>query len=674
MRYLANGTLLLFFMLFLTACTGDSPKIMNFTASPATIQSGSSTTLTAVYVGGTATIDNDVGSIEAGSSVSVKPDVTTTYTLSVIDGAGDKASQSLTVVVGDAPTITSFTATSIVVGASANLTAVFADGTGVINNGVGNVTSGTAVSVSPTSTTTYTITVTNAAGTAVTETATVDVVKLDALSLSVDSPDLQIFDPSQLSYSATVDFLASAIKVKASTVDAGSSIKVNNIAVDANNLSPFISLAPSTNTITITVTKNAVTQTYTLIITRQTKSNLTEQKILHASDKKIDDRFGYRVSISDNTLVVGAIFEDGGTGDPASAAGAAYVFTRSGTSWTQQQILHASDKQENDWFGGSVSISGDTLVVGATREGGGPGDPVSAAGAVYIFTRSGTSWTQQQILHASDAQENDFFGSGVSISGDTLVVGAYSEDGGAGDPAANAGAAYVFTRSGTSWTQQQILHASDKQVSDSFGYAVSISGESLVVGAYTEDGGLNEPAAGAGAAYVFTRSGTTWTEQQILHASDKAINDFFGTEVSISGESLVAGANSADGDAGAAYVFTRSGTIWTQQQKLQASDKKAADLFGSGVSISGDTLVVGAYYEDGGTGDPFSSAGAAYVFTRFGATWSEQKILHASDNAIGDLFGGSVSISGDTLVVGAFYEDGGTGDPASGAGAVYIYQ
>ena len=684
MRYLANGTLLSLFMLLLTACTGDSPKITSFTSNPSTpVEAGSTVKLTAVYIGGTGSIDNGVGSITSGSTAEVTVDVTTTYTITIIDGAGDTATSSVTVTVGVAPedvvapTITSFTpvATTIAIGGSVDLSAVFENGTAVIDNGAGSITSGSSVTVSPTTTTTYTLTVTNTANTSVTSTVTVDVVKLDALSISAGTL-VQTFQADSLRYDATVGFLASAIKVKASTVDAGSSIEVNNIAVDANNLSQFISLAPSTNTITITVTKNAVTQTYVLIITRQTISNLAEQALLHASDAQIDDYFGSSVSIDGDTLVVGAFEEDGGPGDPVSQAGAVYIYTRSGTSWTPQQILHASDKQ-TDIFGISVSIDGDTLVVGAYAEDGGPGDPVSNAGAAYVFTRKGSTWTEQQILHASDAQVSDLFGFSVSIDGDTIVVGAEFENGGPGDPITDAGAAYVYTRSGSTWTEQQILHAGDAEASDSFGESVSISGDTIVVGAHFED----TPASFAGAAYVFIRSDSTWTQQQILHASDAQSGDVFGESVSISGDTIVVGASSEDGgpgdpksSAGAAYVFTRLGAIWTPQQILRASDTQASDGFGWSVSIDGDTIVVAALYEDGGSGDPKSNAGAAYVFTRFGATWTEQQILRASDTQANDVFGWSVSIDGGTIVVGAYREDGGPGDPVSQAGAAYVYK
>jgi len=378
----------------------------------------------------------------------------------------------------------------------------------------------------------------------------------------------------------------------------------------------------------------------------------TQQQKIQASDIQADDWFGQSISISGDTVVVGAHYEDIGGAD----AGAAYIFTRSGTTWTQQQKIQATDKQASDFFGYSVAIDGDTAVVGAWYEETGATD----SGSVYIFTRSGTTWTQQQKIVSSDLQAWDQFGASVSIDGDTVVVGATGEDTGG----QQAGAAYVFTRSGTTWTQQQKIQASDIGAGDGFGISVSISGDTVVVGAQLEDTG----GANAGAAYVFTRSGTTWTQQAKIQSSDIEASDQFGISVAIDGDTIVVGANLEDAggaNAGAAYIFTRSGTTWTQQQKIQASDLQASDYFGWSVSISGDTAVVGAQLEDTGA----SNAGAAYIFTRDGTTWTQQAKIQSSDIEANDRFGYSVSIDGDTVVVGAQLEDTGGTD----AGAAYIF-
>jgi len=371
--------------------------------------------------------------------------------------------------------------------------------------------------------------------------------------------------------------------------------------------------------------------------------SLTEQKIT-ALDAALGDRFGISVAVSGDTAVVGAEGDDDGGGN----SGSVYVFTRSGNTWSQQAKLTASDAAAADFFGNSVAVSGDTIIVGALRDE----DAGIESGSAYVFTRSGTTWTEQQKLTASDAAAFDFFGNSVAVSGDTIIVGAIADD---------SGSAYVFTRSGTTWTEQQKLTASDAAGGDEFGASVAVSGDTAVVGANADaDAGTD-----SGSAYVFTRSGTTWTEQQKLTASDAASGDFFGASVAVLGDTAVVGASGDDGLSGSAYVFTRSGTTWTEQQKLTASDAAAGDRFGGSVAVLGDTAVVGAFNDD----DAGNDSGSAYVFTRSGTTWTEQQKLTASDAAAGDRFGVSVAVFGDTTVVGASLND----DAGNDSGSAYVY-
>src|ERR1022692_4890587 len=264
--------------------------------------------------------------------------------------------------------------------------------------------------------------------------------------------------------------------------------------------------------------------------------------------------------------------------------------------WTQEATLTASDGLAGDAFGVSVSVSGDTAVVGADIKKIGLN---TQQGEAYVFVRSGTTWTQQQTLPAPDGVAGNLFGFSVSVSGDTAVVGAPNQD-----ENDSPGAAYVFTRSGTTWTQQQKLTASDGSLVNEFGISVSVSGDTAVVGAFQQ-----QPVA---AAYVFVRSGTTWTQQQKLTASDPVAGDAFGTSVSVSGDTAVVGAN-RNNSQGAAYVFVRNGTTWTQQQKLTASDGVAGDFFGRSVSVDQGTAVVGAQAKN-------SAQGAAYVFRNTGSS------------------------------------------------------
>jgi hypothetical protein len=334
------------------------------------------------------------------------------------------------------------------------------------------------------------------------------------------------------------------------------------------------------------------------------------------------------VSVSGDTALVGAWRDDVGVNN----SGSAYVFTRSGGVWTQRAKLLGSDPALDGWFGDTVSVSGDTALVGAWHDSAG-----NSSGLAYVFTRSAGVWTQQQKLTASDAAAGDYFGTAISLSGDTAAIGAYRDDG----VGIDSGSAYVFTRSGGVWTQQQKLTASDAAGADYFGYSIWVSGDTAVLGARADDDGGN----GSGSAYVFTRSGDVWTEQQKLTASDPAAGDDFGFSISVSGDMAVVGADEdSDGwsDSGSAYVFTRSGGVWTQQAKLTASDAAERDHFGYSVAIDTGRVIVGSPYKD----DPETNSGAAYVF-EVGHTvvfetdgtpgaWidgvAEQTVIHGSDS------------------------------------------
>jgi len=346
------------------------------------------------------------------------------------------------------------------------------------------------------------------------------------------------------------------------------------------------------------------------------------QAYIKASNTETGDAFGSSVAISGDTLVVGAPNEDSSlttiiqspssanepaTGNGALESGSVYVFTRSGTTWSQQAYVKASNAGPADNFGSSLSINGNTIVVGAVGEdsdvtgviSGSPneaatGDAAPGSGAVYVFTRSGSTWTQQAYVKASNTEAGDAFGTGVGIDGDTLVAGATGEDSNAigvnpglvaeSDNTANAsGAVYVFTRSGSTWTQQAYVKASNTEAGDAFGTSLSISDTRLVVGAPGEDSNLTtvlqgspndlttgDGAAGAGAVYAFIDQGGGWTQQVYVKASNADAGDAFGVGVAMNGDTLAVGAtgekssatgvggNQADNsllNAGAVYTF-----------------------------------------------------------------------------------------------------------------------
>ena len=399
----------------------------------------------------------------------------------------------------------------------------------------------------------------------------------------------------------------------------------------------------------------------------------TERKIV-ASDAAAGDQFGTGVAISSdgNYVIVGAPLEDGTSTD----MGAAYVYVRSGSTWTQQAKLVSSDLQETDYFGHSVSINSDGTyaIVGAYGEDTG----ASLAGAAYIFTRSGSTWTQQQKIQASDKQASDLFGVTVSISGDGnyAIAGAYVEDTGG----SSAGSAYVFERSGSTWTQQQKIQASDAGFNKYFGYSVSLNSD----GTYAAISSPRDNNDWTGSAYIFTRSGSTWTQQQKIQASDASSGWRLGYSIAISGDGayVIVGSHYHDGVSFglcAAFVFECSGSTWTQQSMLigEDSDRTAGDMFGYSVQINSDGTfaVVGAPRDRDNDVTPISNAGAAYVFERSGSTWTQRVKIQSSEIQAEDEYG-NVAISGDGkyAVVSANFEDGGAGDPLQNAGAAYIYE
>ncbi|MCB1175983.1 MAG: FG-GAP repeat protein [Leptospiraceae bacterium] len=365
-----------------------------------------------------------------------------------------------------------------------------------------------------------------------------------------------------------------------------------------------------------------------------------------------------------------------------SSGNATTIISITISGWVHEAYLKASNGEGTDQFGYSAAISADTIVVGATNESSNQttitnGTTASAdnsagnSGAAYVFKRTGTTWVQEAYLKAPNANGGDQFGINVSISGDTIVVGAWQEDSNqttitngttaSSDNSLSAsGAAYVFKRTGSIWAQEAYLKAPNAGGSDYFGLVVSISEDTIVVGAPYEDSNqttitngttasADNSAGSSGAAYVFKRTGTTWAQEAYLkapNADGSDGGDFFGSSVSISGDTIVVGAwredsnqttitngTTATGDnsrlqSGAAYVFKRTGSTWAQEAYLKAPNAGGSDNFGRSVSISTDTIVVGAYGEDSNqtaitngttasTNNSAGNSGAAYVFRRY---------------------------------------------------------
>jgi cyclophilin family peptidyl-prolyl cis-trans isomerase len=377
-----------------------------------------------------------------------------------------------------------------------------------------------------------------------------------------------------------------------------------------------------------------------------------------ASDGNAGDWLGFAVAVDADYAIVGAPKDD-------SQKGAAYIFKYNGGSWTQQAKLTASGGAAGDYFGGSVSISANHAIIGA------PGDD-GYTGAAYIFERNDGNWTQQAKLVASDDGAGDWFGQSVSISGDCAIVGAWLND----TTKTDAGSAYIFHRheGGTNnWGLQARLNANDAIAQERFGYSVSINGEYAIVGAIGDDPHSSFPNY-TGSAYIFRHNGSAWAQQAKLTADDGAPSDKFGWSVSTDGYYAIVGAHLNDekgSDAGAAYIFEPNDldpNNWDQKAKLTASDAAASDYFGYSVAIGEGHALVGAYGND----DNGSSSGSAYIFAPNDLNpnnWDQKTKLTASDAAAADYFGCSVAIGiGRRAVVGAYGND----DNGSESGSAYM--
>jgi len=425
---------------------------------------------------------------------------------------------------------------------------------------------------------------------------------------------------------------------------------------------------------------------------------LAEQGYLTASNPDLGDGFGYSVAADGPLVVVGAPYESSNGTSPGDnskrQSGAAYIFYRTATSWVEVAYLKASNPDTGDLFGHSVAVSDstNTVVVGAWGEDGIEFDPTANfnrnSGAVYVFQLSPsgcgisppaclpTNWTQQAYLKAHNPRVDDHF-SKVAISGDTIVVGAPERD---DVQLPGSGVIFVFTRTASVWTQQQEMIAPIQYINASFGWSVAIDGDTVVAGMPTDF-----TISFLSRAIVFKRTGTTWAVEATLQATNQDANDRFGSGVGVSGDTIVVGAHqeSSNGSspsdnsrtsAGAAYVFTRSGAGWTQRAYLKAASTRQFEEFGYSTAISGNVIVVGAPCIQQSFCSP---SGAAYVFTPpSGSDWStsagqsEQQKLTGSNEQLRDQFGFAVAVGGGTVAVGNWTE---TAGGLASAGAAYAF-
>jgi hypothetical protein len=471
----------------------------------------------------------------------------------------------------------------------------------------------------------------------------------------------------------------------------------------------------------------------------------SRQAFIKASNSDAGDNFGSSVTLSGNTLAVGATSEasnqntitNGSTASSDNSStytGAVYVFRRTGANWVQEAYVKAANADTYDRFGSSLAISGSTLVVGVPEEDSnafsvtnGPtasaDNSSSSSGAVYVYQRSGSTWSQEAYVKAVNANAGDEFGKSVSLAGDTLAVGSHWEDSNqttitngvtasSNNTINNSGAVYIYSRIGTTWSQEAYIKASNAGDSDYFGNSVALSSDTLAVGAKQEDSSqstitqgtsitLNNQLSNTGAVYIFRRSAGTWTQIAFIKSMLPRIDDNFGHSVSISGDSLavgipfedsyqstissgtstsggVTGSVASTSNSGAVSVFRQTNDSWSQEAYIKAPNRGLDDNFGQAVSLAGNALAVGAPNDDSSqywisygsasSDDYGTNWGSVYLYKRSGTTWLMDAYIKASSQDY-DYFGSAVSMSGDSIAVGAPW--GGT--LGQRGGAAYIF-
>lgn len=560
------------------------------------------------------------------------------------------------------------------------------------------------------------------------------------------------FTQAVTKYRAAVEVMSKTPFTITPTAENGAAtITINGAPVLSGHASKPIRITEAFNPINIAVTAPLGPTTNYLIM-----AAAAQDAYVKASNTRTEGRFGQDVALSGDLLAVGSWGDSSaatgidGDQDDVSAprAGAVYVYKRTNGIWQQEAYIKASNARAQAYFGIAVALSGDTLVVGAFHEpsaatgvNGDENDTTApGAGAAYVFKRrvsttssaasfGGATWEQQAFIKPSNTRADAEFGTAVSIDGDTLAVGSSGESSnatgangnGLDTSAPSAGAAYIFTRTSdatsVSWAQQAYLKPSNTRADALFGNSVSVQGDTVAVGSLHEssiatgvNGNQNDTSApGTGAAYVFTRAASTWSQQAYLKASNtntsSNVTGGFSIAVSLSGNTLAVGcyveASSATGangngadtsalNAGAVYVFSRAAVVWSLEAYLKPPNTRPLALFGYSVALVADTLVIGSVNEsskatgiDGNPGDTtMPNAGGAYVFKRALGAWTNESYLKASNTRPDASFGYSVALSDDRIAIGSTLEssnakgiDGNQADTSAPlAGSVYIFR
>jgi hypothetical protein len=513
-----------------------------------------------------------------------------------------------------------------------------------------------------------------------------------AVAVSLSLPYPFAFDPAATSQSLDVSIVAQEASATVTAVEA-TAITVGGVPVTSGVPSAPQSLAFGANALAIRVEADSVSRQWTLDIDRGA-ATLAQAAYVKASNTDEDDHFGSTVATDGALLVIGAPGEDssttginGLTNEAAADSGAVYVFRRSGSSWTQEAFIKASNTGAGDAFGSAIAISADTLVVGAAQEDG-INNATQDAGAVYVFVRSGGLWSQQALLRPAGAAAGDRHGDAVAIDGDLALVGMPRGLG------VGPGKVVAWRRIGTSWVEETVPRGSVWASGDSAGQSVAVDADVLVVGSPNAEGFAE------GVALVYRRVGGLWGEEAVLRGDGQP--EYFGRSVAIDGETVVIGAPfdarngrgidpvSTANDAtnsGAVYVFRRNGAAWNRDAFIKSSNSDGSDMFGWSVSLRGDLLSVAAQFEGGGLGgvdagqadNTQAGAGAVYLFRRQ-STWQQAHYIKASNPENNDHLG-SVALSGVGLVGGALDEDsaatgidgGQSSNATTNSGAAYLF-
>jgi len=400
-----------------------------------------------------------------------------------------------------------------------------------------------------------------------------------------------------------------------------------------------------------------------LLVTAPVAGAQCFEQQLNASDAADTDVLGWCLDLDGDLFAAGAIGDDPACPlDPNCNSGSVYVFRRAGGVWSEEAKLANSDGAFGDQFGHDVAVSGDRVLVGAH---------LKEAGAAYVYRFDGASWSEEQKLLGSGIQNQFHFGHSVALDGEVALVGTMRDD----HQGFETGSAYVFEYDGASWVERAKLVAGDAAMGDRYGRSCDLDGDVVAIGAHLHDDLVAGADAGAAYVYERDDAGTpndpsddTWPEAAALRASDAIPGMVFGRSVDLSGDVLLVGAEFAQNgsavDTGAAYLFFRTGSGWTEVQKLVASDGLSQDRFGISVSLDGIYALVGARGVDG-------NAGAVYVFTRTASGYIETGKLQGPNTASGDQLGHEtgVQVSGTTAVIGARFNAA----AVPGGGTVYTY-